>query len=140
MALTARQTAAYQHLFNLWAPATRTFTASVPSAESYSLSASAVPGIYEQKPHISDQFGAGRAETRMLESSDRVHVASDVTIGDGWVIKNVTLLSDGSQSPEYGAFYRVIGSPHRQPSNARRTPNKQSVMVIDEPHPPTGVS
>ncbi len=49
-------------------------------------------------------------------------------------------MADGSQSPLYGEFHRVLGSPRVTPTTGNRRANKLKVMAQTLERVPAGVS
>lgn len=140
--LNQRQLACYRHTVNLWQP-TRTINATTGAvgAETYALAYSGVSCRYEYTDNVSDPTeGAGRIKRPTIFTTDKIHFDSAQEVGDDWIVKNVSLLPDGSQSPLYGEFHRILGVARVTPSAGVRRANKQSVMAMTIEKPPAGVS
>lgn len=132
-----RQRIAYQEVCNLWQPSRSiNATTGAVATEVFTLAYSNVPFLFQNTPNYSQiPRAGGRLKQDSLLTSDTMHFYADQEIGEGWIVKDVTLNPDGSTPRTYGKFYRVQGEP--QPN---RRGNKQSVETVNIEHPPTGVS
>ena len=140
--LNARQIACYCHTVNLWSVASPiNATTGVVGDDVYTLAYSGVKCRYEYTDNISDPIeGIGRTKRPTVFTTDKIHFDSAQPIGDNWIVKNVSILPDGTQSPLYGEFHRILGAPKVTPSAGNRRANKLSVMALSMEKPPDGVS
>ena len=136
MALNRRQQAAYKHTCKILS-VTRTNNATTgePGAETYALNASEVPYLRQPTPNVDDAGEGGRVKRMTVLTTDVAHFESSVTLHDGWIVKDVSLLPDGSHGPNYGECSRILGAPRQIPDAGRRKANKQSVMLMTMEHP-----
>lgn len=140
--MNLRQRLAYNHTVNLWSvDRTINSTTGAVGAETYTLAYSGVKCRYEYTDNVSDVVeGAGRTKRPTIFTTDKIHFDAAQEVGELWIVKNVSLLPDGSQSPLYGEFHRVLGVSHVSPSAGNRRANKRSVMAQTIEKVPNGVS
>ena len=140
--LNDRQRAAYVHKCNLWS-VTRTVNATtgVAGAETYTLAYSGVLCRYEYTDNLSDPIeGAGRIKRPTVFTTDAIHMDAAQPCGEGWIAKNVSLLPNGTQSPLYGEFHRILGAARISPSAGNRRANKRKMLAQSMEKPPAGVT
>lgn len=142
MPLNVRQQHAYKHLVNLWKPVRSVNQATgKASAETYVLAYSKVPCLYQYTDNVSNPTqGVGRVKRMTIFTTDIIHFVQEQQIDEGWIVKNVSLLPDGTQSPLYGQFHRVLGVARVTPTAGARKANKRSVMCQVMEKTPPGVS
>lgn len=142
MALNFRQQRSLMHRCNIW-KIDRTVTAGtgVVGAETPTLMASNVACLYQHTPNVDNPVSAGgRVKLQTILTEDVVHFEATVVVQDNWILKNVSILPDGSRSPAYGSFHRVHGAPRIIANAGARRGNKLSVMAMSIEKVPTGVS
>ena len=141
MPLNARQRRAYNHLCNVYASTRVVGAGARPGAETLTLAGSSVACHYEKTPNLDDPSGAGVGDVqgKVLFSTDSVHFAADAPITNNCILRDVTLLPDGTQSPSYGKYHRVLGEPRMVPDSGARRANKLSVMAMEMEHPPAAL-
>ena len=141
MSLTARQQISYQHLFHI-IHVTRSVNTStgVPGVETYTLGPTFVPALSKPTDNIDTVVeGAGRVKTPNVFTMDFVWMESSTNIRDADIIKDVSLLPDGSQSPNYGSYSRVLGAPKRTPASGNRNANELMIRVMTMEKVPAGL-
>lgn len=138
-ALTPRQTAAYQHLLCIIRPsASINASTGLPGDFTYALIASNVPSLFVGSPNIDTAIeGAGRFKAATLLTMDEWRMAADVNIRDADIIKDVSILPDGTHSQNYGAYARVEGAPRIFPAAGRRQANCLSIKTMTMEKVPT---
>ncbi len=142
MALNQRQQAAYNHRVNLWQPSRVINPISgAVGAETYTLAYSNVACRYEYTDNVADPVeGVGRTKRPTIFTTDKIHFDSAQEVGADWIVKNISLLPDGSRSQLYGEFHRVLGVSKITPSAGLRRANKRSMMAQTIEKIPAGVS
>lgn len=138
MALTSRQKRLYTHLCNVYSVSSSIdATTKKRSADTPTLIASNVPCLYDYTQNFSDGTEIGRLKRASVLTTDSVHMEANVEVKDGYYIKNVSLLPDGSNSPLYGQIHRVQGDPFIVPSSGHRQANYQELEINTLEHPVT---
>lgn len=140
MALNPRQMRAYKDLVDLWAPSRTVDTSGEPSGDTFTLVASNVVCKYEYTDNISDPTSdVGRVKRPTIFTDDKLHMEAAQQCGEGWMIVNRTLLSDGSQSSLYNQVHRCLGVARVNETRGVRRANKRSLMITVHEKPPTAI-
>jgi hypothetical protein len=130
MSLNHRQRAAYTHRCDIWQPGRSIGTGGRPGPESWVCTARAAPCLYIYMNNLSDPVpGAGRVRRTTILRVDHIHFDAAQSIGDGWIVKNVSLLADGSPSPLSGQFHRVLSEAKVVIESGRRRANARIVLA-----------
>jgi hypothetical protein len=140
MALTPRQRILYRHKCNLWSQTITKDADGRVSGKTWTLQASAVPCYFLFRESTEAPSVAGGLEADNMFSRDEIHFDGTQTIDADWVIKNVTLDADGSQTAAYGRFWVVSGQPQAVSNQGRRRARMKVVQAVQIEVPPTGVS
>ena len=139
MPLTPREELLYEHLADLYRPATA-IAAAKPGPRMYTLAYSSVRCWFEIKNSPSVAMPIGRVESDIVFAIDNIHFAEDQEIDDTWWIKNVSVLPDGTSSILFGRWWIVRSEPQRFISTSRRHGGRNIVMASQESRPPLGLS
>ena len=103
-------------LIDIYAPSNVTVDVdSIDNGPSYSLSASNVACHFEKKREGSVPGTIGRVNADILDTTDRLHVNSSVTLGDGYAV-----LLKTSGHPDNGTWFMVQGEEQALMWKARR--------------------
>lgn len=140
MALTPRQVRFYQHRANLWAQTLTKDADGRITGKSWALQASNVPCYFVFRQSTEAPSPAGGLEADNMFSRDEIRLDGTQEIDADWVVKNVTLDADGSQSAAYGRFWVVSGQPQALSNQGVRRARMKVVQAVQIEVPPTGVS
>jgi hypothetical protein len=137
--LTARQRRLYIHLAKIWKNVPVYDQNDVQTGEIWQVVADAVPCWWEMSINADEVHPFGRIAFDSLLTLDKVYFAVDQQVESDYILANQTLNQDGSQSENYGGFWRVRG-PARDFSSNRRHAGRREVLAYREKTPPKGVS
>lgn len=140
--LTQRQKLSYNHLANLWKPVRSVnATTGKPADDTYTLAYSGVRCAYHYTDNLSDPVeGAGRIKRPTVFTTDAIKFEASQEVGADWIVKNVSILPDGSQSPLFGEFHRILGVARVTPNAGNRRANERKMLAQTIEKPPPGVS
>lgn len=110
------------------------------TGKTWALQASAVPCYFLFCQSTEAPSVAGGLEADNMFSRDEIHLPGDQAIDADWLVKNVTLDADGSQSAAYGRYWVVSGQPQAVSNQGRRRARMKIVQAVQIEVPPTGVS
>lgn len=111
-----------------------------PSDTIYAISARKVPGLFGFTDNVNDPVEAvGRTKRPSVLTDDGFHTVASVQIADRWIIRDESILPDGTRSPTYGNYSEVLGDPRIIANAGRRRANKLSVMLLSLENPPAAV-
>ena len=138
--LSERQEIVYVHLFHVCRPVFAS-SGGKTSVSGHVRVASSVRGIYRYTQNDDDPSGAGRVKRRTQLTEDKLECEVTVDIQSGDYLVDVTLMSDGSHSVNYGAVHRVQGAPRRVPDQGERALNylTDQLMAVESNDVPAGV-
>lgn len=141
MALNARQRLAYRNSADLWEPAyTIDGATQLQTATTYTLVASDVKCLKKTQDSIEGVGSFGRVEGDNQFSRDIWHFDIAQEIDSDWIIKDVTVDRNGTNSPHHGRYWVVSGEPQVVPALGGRNANLKRVQAVGMAVPPDGVS
>ena len=112
MTLGARQRRLYRNTVDIYSVAVTLDPATGrPTDKSYTLEASGVKCLFGKRDSTSTPTPGGRQESDNMFSHDEVHFLANQAIGEGWVMKDVSVDRYGNQAQSYGQYWIVVGEP-----------------------------
>jgi len=133
--LCPRQRCFYRDRCDVYHPTTPTVTAGVLSEISWTKVYSALPCAFNNTQNDSDPEGAiGRIKRRSPLTEDEVRLHSDWAVYDGDYIVYKT-----TGDPNVNTCFRVMGEPQQFGTAGRRRINEQTLKLMSDNKPPTGV-
>ena len=141
--MNIRQTRTYIHTFDIWEP-TDTIGASGPTTRTYSLRQASTACYFQPAAAIMSPSDVGSQEDIAAMTMDRIRFMADDSdvraIEADWVLVNKSTYTSGTNMPEYGAGWIVMGSPKMVRGTDLRTADEVICFVNRMVELPTGVS
>lgn len=132
--LNARQLRAYRSRVDVWRKGTRTFSGTgAPTEAAYFRIRTAMPGLWDYTQNDSDPTQVGRIKRRTALTEDGFHAEVNEDLRDTDILVDVSLLADGSNSPNIHTMARIQGEPRKIPNFGGRRVNAQIVQTMSIP-------
>jgi hypothetical protein len=141
LALSPRQEILYVHKIDIWEPVEEIDGATGEPRTGYYQRATDVPCYFVIRGSVETPNNAGlRVEGDNAFTRDDIHVDATLQIDSDWVVKNVTLHADGTQSETYGRFWVISGQPLSVSRAGNRRAEHRKLQAVQVHAPPEGVS